>query len=130
VVPEINEGAPVPFTPVGVLFPGAGPPSPALKTYVPPDSNLRGPVFTSPPPPPPPSAPLAIPPPAPPPATIKINVSYSVGGGGILLSCLYPLKETSLSLKTPKSFPALLASDDLNGAMYQASLSPVMMKFT
>jgi hypothetical protein len=41
-----------------------------------------------------------------------------------------PLSDKSRSLKTPRSFPALLASDDLNGAMYQASLSPVMIKFT
>jgi hypothetical protein len=47
-----------------------------------------------------------------------------------LLTEAKPLSDVSLPLETPKSFPALLASDDLNGAMYQASLSPVMMKFT
>jgi hypothetical protein len=69
---EINVGVPVPFVPVGVLFPGPGPPSPTLKVYEPPLFIVMVPYFTSPAPPPPPSAPLAIPPPAPPPPTINI----------------------------------------------------------
>jgi hypothetical protein len=61
-----------------------------------------------------------------------VDTDPPLAENGITVLTLWtkPLSDKSLSLKTPKSFPALLASDDLNGAMYQASLSPVMMKFT
>ena len=47
-----------------------------------------------------------------------------------LLSDSKPLKDVSLFLLTPKSFDTLFARVDLIGAMYQASLSPVIIKLT
>ena len=56
-------------------------------------------------------------------------VAFTGGGGGSFATSVLPLKPKSSPSKTPKSFPALRAKEDLKG-IDQASLSPVIKKFT